>query len=61
MFLSGLRLGVCAGSIVSSPLTIGMNFSDTENLEEHWATITNMDAIEVVQQPSAPACHQAVV
>ena len=61
MFLSGLRLGVCAGSIVSSPLTIGMNFSDTENLEEHWATITNMDAIEASPATVPEPCHKAVV
>ena len=52
---------VCAGSIVSSPLTIGMNFSDTENLEEHWATITNMDAIEASPATAPEPCHKAVV
>ena len=38
-----------AWSIVSAPLVIGMNFSDTANLKKHWATITNLDAIEVNQ------------
>ena len=38
-----------AWSIVSAPLVIGMNFSDVDNLKQHWPTITNTDAIEVNQ------------
>jgi hypothetical protein len=38
-----------AWSIVSAPLVIGMNFSDRENLKQHWPTITNAAAIEVNQ------------
>ena len=38
-----------AWSIISSPLVLGMNLSDVEMVEKHWATITNRDAIEVNQ------------
>ena len=35
--------------IVSAPLVLGFNFSDTANTDRHWATVTNRDAIDIDQ------------
>ena len=46
------RTHFAAWSIVSAPLVLGFNFSDIETVHQHWATITNEDAIEVNQDYS---------
>ena len=44
-----LTVSPSARSIVSAPLVIGMNLSESGNLMKHWNTITNTAAIEVNQ------------
>lgn len=43
------RSHFAAWSIVSSPLVLGMNLSDSTMMAKHWATITNQRIIEVNQ------------
>ena len=38
-----------AWAIVSSPLILGLNLTDVAEVQKHWETITNRDAIEVNQ------------
>ena len=38
-----------AWCIVSGPLILGFNFSDAATVDKHWATVTNLDAIDVNQ------------
>ena len=38
-----------AWAIVSSPLTLGFDFSDAATVDKHWDTVTNTDAIEINQ------------
>ena len=42
-----------AWAIVSSPLVLGFDLRDTSQLEAHWSTITNTDAIAVNQESGA--------
>jgi hypothetical protein len=48
-FCSNTRLCVPQWCIVSSPLIIGFNFSDSAVVDKHWDTVTNADAIDVNQ------------
>lgn len=38
-----------AWCIVSAPLVLGFNFSDTANTDKYWDTVTNRDAIDINQ------------
>jgi hypothetical protein len=38
-----------AWSVVSAPLVIGMNMSDTDTVNKYWSIVTNIDAIEINQ------------
>ena len=43
------RTHFSAWCIVSAPLVLGFNFSDSATVDAHWDTVTNKDAIDVNQ------------